>query len=507
MSDTSTSTTATVTEEVPFVQRVRANPQPALVWGVVLIALLALQIGAIASVTVMALSGLTGSIAGVANGLLGGPVLPSVGSAIAGSLNAAAGAADGLPSLLSRNFIPNQGYQTPNGAWHGTFLGLEPMLAWLIRVVLVYTYMFVLLWWIWRGFDTYVNAYRLADWTPRDDMVRRMRTHRWGQFGLVIVLLFVGMAIFAPTISPATAEQNIYEMTSHQIEYYDADDGEVDEISVLNANLASASQGAGSTNIGFWQYDEYDRFHPFGTLSNPGADLFTFMAYGARLSLVIGLLAVSISGIMAAGFGMLTAYYKGAIDLSVVLVSDSIQSLPGILLLILVSVVFQNHWLGQIYNGGFVIAVAFGVIYWPSLWRSIRGPAFQVSEQEWVDAAKSYGQRSTTTMRKHMLPYILGYLLIYGSMTIGGIIIGVAALSYLGLGINPPTPEWGRAIAAGQDYVTGPAWHMALIPGVLIVIVVTGFNALGDGIRDVLDPESEGEDSANEAAAAAGGGA
>lgn len=504
MSNTSTNTTsATVTEDIPFVQRLRDDPRPALVWVVVLVALLSLEFGAIASVALTVLSGLTGIIADAANGLLGSPVVPSIGSAIDGALNAAASTANGLPTLLSRDIIPNQGYQTPNGVWHGTFLGLEPMLAWLLRLVLVYAYMFVLLWWVWKGYTIYVDAYRFADWTPRDDMVRRMRGHRWGQFGLIVVLLFVGMAIFAPAISPATAQQNIYDTTSHQIKYFD--DGEVEETSVLNANLASASQGAGSTNIGPWQYDEYDRFHPFGTLTTPGVDLFTFMAYGARMSLFIGVLAIAISSVLAAGFGMLTAYYKGAIDLSVVLVSDSIQSLPGILLLILVSVVFQNHWLGQIYNGGLVIALAFGVIYWPSLWRSVRGPAFQVAEQEWVDAAKSYGQRSTATMRKHILPYLLGYLLIYGSLTIGGIIIGVASLSYLGIGINPPTPEWGRAIAAGQDYVTTPAWHIALLPGFLIVIVVTGFNALGDGIRDVIDPESEGDDAGTEAAAAGGG--
>lgn len=505
MSDTSTTATTTTTEDIPFVQRIRANPRPALIWGVVMVALLALEIGAIATVVVSVLSSLAGVIAAAANGIAGGPVLPSISSPIHSSLNAAASAADSLPTLLSRTVIPNQGYQTPNGVWHGTFLGLEPMLAWLIRLVLVYTYLFVLLWWVWRGFTIYTSTYRFADWTPRDDMVRRMRTHRWGQFGLIIVLLFVGMAIFAPTIGPATAQQNIYQTTSHQIKYYDAEDGEIEEITVLNANLATASQGAGSTNTGVWQYDEYDRFHPFGTLSTPGADLFVFMVYGARISLFIGVLAIAISSILAAGFGLLSAYYKGAIDLSVVLVSDSIQSLPGILLLILVSVVFQNHWLGQIYNGGFVIAVAFGVIYWPGLWRAVRGPALQVAEQEWVDAAKSYGQRSTATMRKHMLPYILGYLLIYGSLTIGGVIIGVASLSFLGIGINPPTPGWGRAIAAGQTYVTTPAWHMALIPGIAIVIVVTGFNALGDGIRDVLDPESEGEETSAEAAAAGGG--
>lgn len=494
------------TDALPFTQRLRSNPQPALLWVGVLLVLLALEAGAIASVAVTIVSGLAGAVASGAAAVVGGPVVPSIGGAIEGALASAGQVANGLPTLLSRDVIPNQGYQTPDGAWHGTFLGLEPKHAWLLRVVVVYAYMFGLLWWCWRGYRLYVRHYRFADWTPRDDVVDRLRTHRWGQFGLVVVLLFVGMALFAPAISPMTADQNLYNAAQHDIQYYDADSESVETMSAFDANLESASRGAGSVNVNPWQYDDFGRFHPFGTMTNPGQDLFTFMAYGARVSLAIGLIAIGVSIVMAAGLSMLTAYYKGVIDLAVVFVSDSIQSLPGILLLLLVSATFQNHWFGQIYNGGLLLALTFGVVYWPGLWRAVRGPALQVAEQEWVDAAKSYGQRSATTMRKHMLPYTVSYLLIYGSMSLGGVIIGVSGLSFLGLGINPPIPEWGRAIATGQDYVTTPAWHISLLPGLLIVIVVTGFNALGDGIRDAMDPESEGED-ADAGATAAGGGA
>ncbi|UPM43621.1 ABC transporter permease [Halocatena salina] len=496
----------TATTELPFRERLRENPRPALLWVGVLGVLLALEIGAITSVAITVMSGLAGAVASAVAMVVGGPVVPSIGGAIDGALTSAAHVADGLPTLLSRDVIPNQGYQTPDGTWHGTFLGLEPKYAWLLRVVMVYAYMFALLWWCWRGYRLYVRHYRFADWTPRDDMVDRLRTHRWGQFGFVVVLLFVGMALFAPTVSPTPADQNIYHTSQYEVQYYDADSESVETIAVLDANLDTASRGAGTTNIGPWQYDQYDRFHPFGTMPNPGQDLFTFMAYGARISLAIGLIAIGVSVVLAGGFAMLTAYYKGLVDLSVVFVSDSIQSLPGILLLLLVVAVFQSHWLWEIYNGGLLLALAFGVVYWPGLWRAVRGPALQVAEQEWVDAAKSYGQRSMTTMRKHMLPYLLSYLLIYGSMSLGGVIIGIAGLSFLGLGIDPPTPEWGRAIDTGQDYVTTPAWHISLLPGILIVIVVTGFNALGDGIRDAMDPESEGED-ASAGATATGGGA
>ncbi|WP_330631291.1 ABC transporter permease [Halocatena halophila] len=495
----------TVTQTKSFGERILEQPGPALVWVLGLLILGALEMGAIAEVTVAIVSALASAFASLGTAVLGGPVLPSISGSIAGGLESAATVAAGLPDLVSRSVIPNQGYQTPDGVWHGTFLGLEPKYAWLLRVALVYGYMFVFLWWLWRGYRTYVANYRTADWTPRDDMVRRLRSHSWGKFGMVVVICFVGMAMFAPTVSPSTGDQNMYNMNAHDIQYFDEETGSVEEISVLQANFQSASQGSGSQNVGLWQYDEFNRFHPFGTLTSPGQDLFTFMAYGARISLLVGVVAISIALVLAAGLGMITAYYKGLADLTVVFVSDTIQSLPSLLVLMLASMVFSHHWLGKIYNGGLLLAVMFGIVYFPNMWRSIRGPALQVAEEEWVDAAKSYGQRSSTTMRKHMLPYILGYLLIYGSMSIGGVIIGTAGLTFLGFGINPPVPEWGRAISMGQAYVTTPAWHISLLPGLLIVVVVTGFNALGDGIRDAMDPESEGEDTSAGVGATGGG--
>ena len=497
-------------EDVPLRERIAANPRPALVWTVGLVVLLLAELGAILStifgVLELVVSIAVGTIHGAPTGV--SPGSDVLGAGLVGALDAVEQFGRSLPTLLSRNLIPNQGHQVPAGGWEGTFLGLPPAFAWFLRVVLIYAYLFFLLWWVWFGYRTFVEHYRQADWTPRDDVVRRLRGHRWGQFGLVIVVLFVGLALFAPTISPVTFAEAFGQPTSYQVQYL-SESGQVETISGFDANIQSASQGGTDPeyNVGVLSYDEFGRFHPFGTMNMPGGDLFTFMAYGARVSLFIGVLAISISGFIASFFGLLTAYYKGIADLGVVVVSDSIQAIPLFLLVILVNVVFQNHWLASFYNGGLLLAVTFGLLYWPGLWRAVRGPAFQVSEQEWVDAARSYGQRSTATMRKHMLPYILGYLLIYGSLMIGGIIIATSALSFLGIGISPPTPEWGRAVAGGRSYVTTQSWHIAFIPGVLIVLVVTAFNALGDGIRDAIDPQSEGgEAGASEAAAAGGGG-
>lgn len=479
-------------EEVPLRDRIAANPRPALQWLAGAAVLLAIEFGAFVGVIIQLV-------------LTAVRLLPSDPGAAA--LASAGEAAEAIPTLLTRSLIPNQGYQTASGEWVGTFLGLEPAYAWLLRVVLIYAYAFAWLGWFWVGYRWFRDNYRYADWTPRDDVVDRLRSHRWGQFGFVLVLTFFVLALFAPALGPTTVDANIQNPYTHYTKYYDDEIESVSNVTVGTANLGSTSQGAGGENVGPWSYDDYGRFHPFGTLTD-GKDLFTFMAAGARISLMIGLVSLTIAGFIATALAMLTAYYKGLADLATVITSDSIQALPVLLVLILASAVFGNTWIANLYNGAVMLIAIFSVTYWPFFWRALRGPALQISEQEWIDAAKSFGQKPRTIMQKHMLPYVVGYLLIYASLTLGGIIIAVAGLSYLGLGITPPTPEWGRAISAGQPYVATASWHISLIPGVMITLIVVGFNALGDGIRDALDPQSEGgEDTGGEAAVAGGGGA
>ncbi|WP_435064940.1 ABC transporter permease [Halobaculum sp. EA56] len=469
----------------PLRSRLAAYPRPAAVWVGVAVLLLLVEAGAVAEVTLRLLADLLKAIPGAYD---------------PGAVAGLADAAGNVPTLLSRETIPNQGYW--NGSRYvGTFLGLQPAWAWLVRVSLVYAYAFACLIWAYVGFEWYRTYYRVADWTPRDDTVDRLRGHTWGLFGLAVVFMFVTMAVFAPALGPTTVDQNLANPYSHTVQYWTG--SEVAEASVGEANLGSQSKGTLQTNVGPWSYDDYGRFHPFGTLPS-GKDLFTFIAAGSRISLVIGLLSVGLSAGIATVFALLSAYYKGRVDDGLVLLSDSVMGMPQLLLLIMLSVVLAGTWIGKLYSGAFVLALIFAGTGWPYMWRSLRGPALQVSEQEWVDAARSFGQSPGAIMRKHMLPYITGYLLIYGSMTLGGAIIAIAGLSFLGLGVDPPTPEWGRAVNAGQDYVTTASWHISLIPGLLITLVVTGFNALGDGIRDAIDPES---DSAEGEAGGRGGGA
>ncbi|PSQ56896.1 ABC transporter permease [Halobacteriales archaeon SW_7_71_33] len=494
-------------DTVSLRERVQAKPRPAIVWSAVATVLLLVEAAAVlefagsfAVDTVRALNGIR---------LLPFQIDPT------GAVQFRQFAAD-LPRLLSRRTITAHGFYSIEAEqwvvgptyydgqrWVGTFMSLEPKHAWLLRFLLVYAYTAVGLAWIWTGYKWWRRHYRAAEWTPRDDVVDRFRSHSWGVLGMVIVLLFMTTVLFGPTMATTTNQVNNVDPYSYETRYYDADAESVERISIGVANSNTISDN-GQT-VGPWSYDQYGRFHPFGTMPG-GQDLFTFVMFGARLSIIIGLVTVGLSTLLATTAAMVSAYFKGYVDLGMVLLSDAIFALPGLLLLIMLSVVLGNSWIAEVYDGGLLLALIFAGTGWPGLWRSIRGPALQIAERDWVDAAKAYGQRPSVVMRKHILPYITGYLLVYGSMSLGGIIIGIAGLSYLGLGIDPPAPEWGRAVSLGQPYIQGSSWHISIIPGLLVTVVVIGFNALGDGFRDAIDPESDAE-SADTGGAERGGGA
>ncbi|MCU4716660.1 ABC transporter permease [Halapricum hydrolyticum] len=500
-------------DELSLYTRIANNPRPFFKWAVPMLVLIAVEFPTYAGVAFGMLDAVVIGVTGLLDAAIGlvssglSQTIRDAQYAVVGVLRDAGGFVDGLPTLFSREVIPNQGYQTgPNGPWEGTFLGLEPAYAWALRATLIFAYALFTAYWVFRGWLVYRDHYREADWTPTDDIVDNLSNHQWGKFGIFVLILFLTMAVFGSALGPTTVEQNIQSPYSERINYFNEDTGEVDQVFPGDANFNSKSKGSAEFNVGPMSYDDYGRFHPFGTLTN-GRDLFTFMMGGARITMIVSALAIGGAALIAAVFSMFSAYYSGRVDLTILTTADGVVSIPRLLLLILVSAVFANHWIGNVLNGGFLLAIIFAFTTWPFLWRAVRGPALQVAQEEWILAAKSYGQQPRTIMRKHMFPYIVGYLLVYASMSTGGIIIGLAALSFLGngLGISPPTPAWGRAISMGQDYVSGPSWHISLLPGLMIVLLVTGLNALGDGIRDAIDPEAGGSAEGEEAAAGGGG--
>lgn len=496
-----------------LVSRVMDNPRPFLRWAIPMVVLLTVEFATWAGVAVGMINAVVVAITAVVEILLQ-YVLPGVAQSVygfqttvTGILTGAGGFLADLPTLFGREVIPNRGYQTPSGSWRGTFLGLEPAIAWGLRFTLIMIYALFTAYWASRGWFVYRNHYREADWSPADDIIDNLRGHQWGKFGITIVLIFVIMATFGSALAPTTVQQNIQSPYSEGSEVqYLSDEGTVETTFAGDANFNSKSKGSVDSNVGPMTYDDYDRFHPFGTLTN-GRDLFTFMMGGARITMIVSATAIGGAALIAGTLSMLSAYYSGSLDLGVLTVADGVVSIPQLLLLIMVSAVFANTWIGGVLDGGGLLAVVFAFTTWPFLWRAVRGPAFQVAQEEWILAAKSYGQRPRRIMQKHMLPYIIGYLLVYASMSMGGIIISLSALSFLGngLGISPPTPAWGRAISLGQDYVSTQSWHISLIPGVMIVLLVTALNALGDGIRDAVDPETEGGNEGEEGAVGGGG--
>ncbi len=458
---------------------------------------------------------LTGGLT-VASALM---VLTPVGGLVEGVIGFLTAVLDNVsnqvPTLTSREIIPNQGYRSPDGSgWEETFLGLSPGQSWGVRVAVVYAYAFAWLVWLWRGYNVFRDQYRAADWTPRDDTLDRFSGHYWGLFGLVIVFSFVVMALWAPAISTVPLEERSNEPYRFEHTFLDDEDiegnvltdgsGDLETVRHGQANLYSPSKGA-EQNVGLMSYDDFDRFSPLGTTPS-GGDMMTQLAHGARTSLIIALTGLGLATLIALVMALLTAYYKGLVDLLTVVTSDTIISIPLFLLVMMLSVVFSgsNHPLVTPLDGGLLLAIVFAFAFWPGLWRAIRGPTMQVAEEDWINAAKSYGQTPSKIMRKHMAPYVISYTMIYASLLVGSTIIVTAALSFLGLGISEPTPEWGRIISNGRPYITTNSWHVSTVSGIMIVFVVAGFNALGDGIRDAIDPESDvGE---GDAAAAGGGG-
>ena len=217
--------------------------------------------------------------------------------------------------------------------------------------------------------------------------------------------------------------------------------------------------------------------HPFGCDEN-GRDILTRILYGARISLSVGVITVLISTAAGSVIGVISAYY-GVVDAVLSRLMEMIQSFPSILLAIIVMSVFGRG----IENA--IIAIA--VVSIPGPARIIRSSVLSAKENDYVTAANAIGCTDLRIMFKHILPNILAPIIVNATMSVSGSILSLASLGFLGLGVQPPTAEWGYMLSSGRNFIFS-ASHIITFPGLAIAITVLSFNLLGDGLRDALDP-------------------
>jgi ABC-type dipeptide/oligopeptide/nickel transport system permease subunit len=214
-----------------------------------------------------------------------------------------------------------------------------------------------------------------------------------------------------------------------------------------------------------------------------GRDLLTRVLYGARVSFLIGVLAVGLSAAIGVPVGLASGYYGGLVDIAVQRAVDLALAFPGFLLaLTLISV------LGV---GVPNVVVSVGLATAPIYVRLVRGVALTVKAQTYIEAARAVGAPTKRLMARHVLPNCLAPVIVQSTLQLGTAILTAAGLGFLGLGVRPPTPEWGTMLGEGQTYLFS-SWYIATFPGLAIFLTVMAFNLLGDGLRDALDPRMRG---------------
>jgi len=276
--------------------------------------------------------------------------------------------------------------------------------------------------------------------TPWSEFWRKFRQQHVALVALVFVLLLVLVAVFAPLISPYDAEN-----------FFDYD---------------KINQGPS------WQ-------HWMG-VDPLGRDILSRILWGARLSLAAGFFSVALGGLVGAALGLLAGYYGGWWDRIVMRISDVLFAFPGILLALGVVAILGSSMVN--------VVVAVSVFSVPAFARLVRGNTLVLKQMTYVEAVRSVGANDWTIVMRHILPGSISAIVVYFTMRLGTSIITAASLSFLGMGAQPPTPEWGAMLnEARADMVNAP--HVALFPSLAIFFTVLAFNLLGDGMRDALDPK------------------
>jgi len=215
-------------------------------------------------------------------------------------------------------------------------------------------------------------------------------------------------------------------------------------------------------------------------LDELGRDIFARLVHGSRVSLSVGLLAVGISLIFGGFLGAVAGYYGGKIDNVIMRVMDVLMAVPAILLAIAIVAA-----LGPSLRN---LMLAIGVASIPSYARIVRASVMTVKGQEYIEAARAIGARTPAILIHHIIPNALAPVIVQSTLGVANAILSTSALSFIGLGIQPPAPEWGAMLSGGKTFLRD-AWHITLFPGLAIMITILALNLFGDGLRDALDPK------------------
>jgi peptide/nickel transport system permease protein len=218
---------------------------------------------------------------------------------------------------------------------------------------------------------------------------------------------------------------------------------------------------------------------PMGT-DHLGRDVYSRVIYGSIVALEVSMISSLLSSLIGTPFGLLSGFLGGKTDRLFSIVMDSIYAFPGLILAIAIAAMMGP--------GVINMSIAIAVVYIPTYFRMIRGQVLSIKEELYVDAARALGARNSTILFRYIFANVIPSLVVVLSLNIADAILTEAGLSYLGLGIPPPTPDWGFDLSKGKSFLPGGYWWMITFPGLMIVIVVLGFSLLGEGLNQILNP-------------------
>ncbi len=218
--------------------------------------------------------------------------------------------------------------------------------------------------------------------------------------------------------------------------------------------------------------------HWLGT-DDLGRDVFSRLVYGARVSLMVGIGVVAIRAVIGVLVGLVSGYAGGAVDALLMRITDVFIAFPGILLALAIMAIWGTGLIN--------VVIALSVVGWPQFARLVRAEVLSLRERDYVQAGRALGGNAVRLVSRHVFPNVLPIIVVYASLNISAPIIAEAALSFLGLGIQPPEVSWGSMLSSAHRYMR-VAWWLATFPGIAITVSVIGFNLFGDAVRDALDP-------------------